>query len=254
MRVGLSRSVSLPARLAEALRRPPTSISATRRPRPNSRTISSWCAKWSNALESRSSRFWTSEPDEASFSKPPTGRDTGRGAGDERIHGSRRPRAVGNGHLLPDRRRICRRAGSGLRRRVLVCRPRTYPRSGFDDRHRTAAHSPREPGLHRRATRTQFDDYRRQRQQSSAGSPRGLQPATNLAAYHVFGFNPRSLNQLLAKHGFTLESISVHAEPHVPWKAGWKDRTRAFIATQLNRVANIAGLASNMYVWCRRRD
>lgn len=72
--------------------------------------------------------------------------------------------------------------------------------------------------------------------------------------YHVFGFNPRSLNQLLAKHGFTLESISVHAEPHVPWKAGWKDRTRAFIATQLNRVANIAGLASNMYVWCRRRD
>ena len=79
-----------------------------------------------------------------------------------------------------------------------------------------------------------------------------LQPTW--APYHVFGFNPRSLERLLEKHGFTLESMLIHAEPHIPWKAGWKDRARAFIATQVNRIANVTGLAANMYAWGRRGE
>ena len=70
--------------------------------------------------------------------------------------------------------------------------------------------------------------------------------------YHVYGFNPRALRKLLEKHDFRIESLEVHAAPKVPFREGSVDRARAFVATQINRVANYTGTASNMNVWARR--
>lgn len=72
--------------------------------------------------------------------------------------------------------------------------------------------------------------------------------------FHVFGFSPRTLRMLLEKHGYEVESVRVHAEPHVRHRDGDPvDAVRSFVATQVNRVANVTGLASNMYVWARKR-
>jgi len=67
----------------------------------------------------------------------------------------------------------------------------------------------------------------------------------------VFGFNPRSLGKLLAKHGFRVESLTVHADPHLSTDGTWRDRARGFVGEQLNRLGNLTGLAANMYVWAR---
>jgi SAM-dependent methyltransferase len=72
--------------------------------------------------------------------------------------------------------------------------------------------------------------------------------------YHVLGFNPRSLGVLLSKNGFRVEELRVHASPHVPSRDEWRDRMRAFVASQIHRVGNYTGLAANMFVWARRRD
>lgn len=71
--------------------------------------------------------------------------------------------------------------------------------------------------------------------------------------FHVFGFNPRALRMLLEKHGFVIESLRIHAVPRVPARDDWRDRIRALVATQVNRVANWTGTAANMYVWAWRR-
>jgi SAM-dependent methyltransferase len=71
--------------------------------------------------------------------------------------------------------------------------------------------------------------------------------------YHVYGFDPRSLRILLSKHGFDVLALSIRADPHVIARDDARDRARAFVATQINRVANWTGMASNMYVWARRR-
>ena len=70
--------------------------------------------------------------------------------------------------------------------------------------------------------------------------------------YHVFGFNPHALRILLKKYGFEIMHIRTFATPAVPSRPDLGDRLKAFIGTQLNRLANVTGTASNMYVWARR--
>jgi len=69
--------------------------------------------------------------------------------------------------------------------------------------------------------------------------------------YHVFGFNPRSLGILLAKHSFALLSVRVYASPFIPARAGL-DRVRAKVGEQIMRLANATRTASNMTAWARR--
>jgi SAM-dependent methyltransferase len=70
--------------------------------------------------------------------------------------------------------------------------------------------------------------------------------------YHVFGFNPRALRMLLAKHAFKIESIRRWADPVMPAGPDSRDRLRALVATQINRLANVLGMSSNMFGWARR--
>ena len=67
----------------------------------------------------------------------------------------------------------------------------------------------------------------------------------------MFGFNPRSLQTLLNKHYFDVETSRVWAEPRIPARAQLQDRVKAFVATQLNHLANVTGTAANMHVWAR---
>jgi SAM-dependent methyltransferase len=71
--------------------------------------------------------------------------------------------------------------------------------------------------------------------------------------YHVFGFSPFALRKLLAKHGFEVASLRIWAQPRIPGSGAFKDRIRSFVGTQVNRIANWTGTASNMYVWAVRR-
>jgi SAM-dependent methyltransferase len=86
---------------------------------------------------------------------------------------------------------------------------------------------------------------------------RGNQSVLNLSPtwppYHVFGFNPRSLRALFAKHGFEIENLEIWAAPTVPAKKPLKDRAVAFVGTQINRVANLLKMSNNMSGWARRR-
>lgn len=70
--------------------------------------------------------------------------------------------------------------------------------------------------------------------------------------YHVFGFNPKALSTLLAKHHFSVVALRINATPQVPSTGRRGDRIRSWVATQVNRVANWTGTASNMYVWAER--
>jgi 2-polyprenyl-3-methyl-5-hydroxy-6-metoxy-1,4-benzoquinol methylase len=70
--------------------------------------------------------------------------------------------------------------------------------------------------------------------------------------FHVFGFNRRALTALLTKHGFAPEAFFVWADPHIPARSGRADRAKALLATQVRRLANRTGTASNMCVWARR--
>jgi len=70
--------------------------------------------------------------------------------------------------------------------------------------------------------------------------------------FHVFGFNPKALAVLLEKHGFRIESLRVRASTRIRSSGGLKDRVKALAGQQINRVANLTGLASNMFVWARR--
>lgn len=71
--------------------------------------------------------------------------------------------------------------------------------------------------------------------------------------FHVYGFSQRALEVLLGKHGFTIEERTVWAAPRVPSGPGLKDKLSSGVATQLNRLANHTGMASNQYVWARLR-
>ncbi|HEY4013128.1 MAG TPA: methyltransferase domain-containing protein [Polyangiaceae bacterium] len=70
--------------------------------------------------------------------------------------------------------------------------------------------------------------------------------------YHVFGFNPKSLRIVFEKHGFVIEELHVRAAPKLSSDGSGKDRARAWVGTQINRVANLVRLAANMDGWARR--
>ncbi len=76
--------------------------------------------------------------------------------------------------------------------------------------------------------------------------------APTFSPYHVYGFNPRALGKLLGKHGFEIVTIEVFAYPVVRADKSLKDRLLSFVGTQVNRVANLTGTASNMVVWAKR--
>lgn len=71
--------------------------------------------------------------------------------------------------------------------------------------------------------------------------------------FHVYGFNPQALRALLSKTGFVVESIRIHASPHVEARPGFKGQLAAKLATQINHLANRVAFSSNMYVFARRR-
>jgi 2-polyprenyl-3-methyl-5-hydroxy-6-metoxy-1,4-benzoquinol methylase len=72
--------------------------------------------------------------------------------------------------------------------------------------------------------------------------------------FHVYGFSRKALERLLTKHGFVIEERWVWAAPGVRSDGGLKDRARSAVATQINRLANRTGTASNQYVWARLRS
>lgn len=72
--------------------------------------------------------------------------------------------------------------------------------------------------------------------------------------YHVYGFSPPSLRVLLEKHGFEVVDTFIWADPKIPHRPGdLRDRARAFVGTQINRLANAIGRASNFATWARKR-
>jgi SAM-dependent methyltransferase len=85
------------------------------------------------------------------------------------------------------------------------------------------------------------------------GNPAVFNLAPTWPPYHVFGFNPRALRILLHKHGFEITSLRIYAEPTIPAGRALGDRLKAFVGTQLGRLANVTGTASNMFVLARRR-
>lgn len=70
--------------------------------------------------------------------------------------------------------------------------------------------------------------------------------------YHVFGFNPPSLKRLLEHYGFTITHLRLYTLPTIPSRPMMSDRVKAFVGSQVLRLANTIGLAGNMYVWARR--
>ena len=72
--------------------------------------------------------------------------------------------------------------------------------------------------------------------------------------FHVFGFNPKSLHRLLALHGFELGDLRCHTgNPVVPPTPGVRGHAMAWAGTQVTRLGNVSGLATNMDGWARRR-
>ena len=70
--------------------------------------------------------------------------------------------------------------------------------------------------------------------------------------FHVFGFNPKSLKILLKKHGLKIEETLIWANPKIKSSNSFNDKIKCGIATQINKIANITRLASNMFVWARK--
>jgi SAM-dependent methyltransferase len=85
---------------------------------------------------------------------------------------------------------------------------------------------------------------------------RGSQSVLNLSPtwppYHVFGFNPQALRALLGKHGFRVENLKVWAAPEIHATKDLKDRVKAAVGTQINRLANLLGMSNNLSAWARR--
>ena len=69
--------------------------------------------------------------------------------------------------------------------------------------------------------------------------------------YHVFGFSRQSLRALLSKHGFKIDRIRVHAKAKYYLAGGFTRQVIAAAEMSIHFVANLIGMASNMYVWAR---
>ena len=85
---------------------------------------------------------------------------------------------------------------------------------------------------------------------------RGDQSVLNLSPtwppYHVFGFNRHALTTLLHKYGFRIEGLKVWAAPEISSTKDLKDRVKAAVGTQINRLANLLGMSNNLSAWARR--
>lgn len=72
--------------------------------------------------------------------------------------------------------------------------------------------------------------------------------------FHVFGFSPKTLKLLLDKFGFDLLELHCHTgNTAVPPTPGLGGRSTAWVGTQVTRLGNVCGLATNMDAWARRR-
>lgn len=83
-------------------------------------------------------------------------------------------------------------------------------------------------------------------------SPRVLNLSPTFPPYHVWGFNPKSIRALLAKHEIAIEQIDVRCQPSIPATSRFFDRTQAFAGALLIRVGNLTRTAPNMTMWARR--
>ena len=71
--------------------------------------------------------------------------------------------------------------------------------------------------------------------------------------YHVYGFNPKSLRIILGKQNIKITNIRIHGYPYVPHGVGGIiDGVKLFTAAQIQKLGNLLGLGSNMYVWCKK--
>ena len=71
--------------------------------------------------------------------------------------------------------------------------------------------------------------------------------------FHVFGFNPRSLEILLKKYGFKIEEKLIWANPLVKPSNKISDKVKCFLATQINKLANLLKFSSNMCIWAIKK-
>jgi SAM-dependent methyltransferase len=67
--------------------------------------------------------------------------------------------------------------------------------------------------------------------------------------FHVFGFNPRALARLLAKHQYRLDEVVMADVPIIRSDGSLHDRIRAWGGTQINRLAHVIGQSYNMDAW-----
>jgi 2-polyprenyl-3-methyl-5-hydroxy-6-metoxy-1,4-benzoquinol methylase len=88
--------------------------------------------------------------------------------------------------------------------------------------------------------------------QRAKRSPSVFNLSPSWTPYHVYGFNPRALGHLLAKHGFAITETEIFAAPYIPSKPELKDRIKATVAEQVIRVGNWVGMGSNMVAWGRK--
>jgi SAM-dependent methyltransferase len=70
--------------------------------------------------------------------------------------------------------------------------------------------------------------------------------------FHVFGFSPHSLTVLLRKHGFRILELVVWSAPFIPARDQLKDQIKAFLASQIIKIGNLTGTASNMCLYAVR--
>jgi SAM-dependent methyltransferase len=84
------------------------------------------------------------------------------------------------------------------------------------------------------------------------GNPAVFNLSPTWPPYHVFGFNPKAISLLLQKHHFSMTEVTIRAVPSIPSGQLLSDRLRAWVGSQINRVANWTGTASNMCLWAKR--
>jgi 2-polyprenyl-3-methyl-5-hydroxy-6-metoxy-1,4-benzoquinol methylase len=70
--------------------------------------------------------------------------------------------------------------------------------------------------------------------------------------YHVFGFNPKALRILLDENNIEINEILIHGAPGMPFAGGIKDMIKVLVAIQIQRLANVMSLGTNMYIWGKK--
>jgi 2-polyprenyl-3-methyl-5-hydroxy-6-metoxy-1,4-benzoquinol methylase len=84
------------------------------------------------------------------------------------------------------------------------------------------------------------------------GRPTVYYLAPSFEPFHLYGFNPRAVRALLAKHGFSIEELHVRAKPLIQARSGdRRDAVRALIGRQLVRIGNLTRSATNLDLWAR---